>query len=116
MRRLLRKSVVFFENIDFNHRPYFASATPPAMVEFGRFGILADGRSITFGRRAFDTLMALIETSGVVVSVPVALAVALWLDLAGGAASVLGAHVYNTIQTFGCPCNSNTSPQSLFTI
>jgi DNA-binding response OmpR family regulator len=38
------------------------------MVEFGRFGILADGRPIKLGRRAFDMLMALIEASGVVVS------------------------------------------------
>jgi hypothetical protein len=29
------------------------------MVEFGRFGILADGRPIRLGGRAFDVLMAL---------------------------------------------------------
>jgi hypothetical protein len=28
------------------------------MVEFGRFGILADGRPIRLGGRAFDVLMA----------------------------------------------------------
>jgi DNA-binding winged helix-turn-helix (wHTH) protein len=38
------------------------------MVEFGRFGILADGRPIRLGGRAFDVLMALIEASGAVVS------------------------------------------------
>jgi DNA-binding winged helix-turn-helix (wHTH) protein len=37
------------------------------MVEFGRFGILADGRPIRLGGRAVDVLMALIETSGAVV-------------------------------------------------
>jgi hypothetical protein len=67
MRGLIRKSVIFFENIDFNHRRYFAYATPPAMTEFGRFGILADGRPIRLGGRAFDVLMALIEASGAVV-------------------------------------------------
>ena len=34
------------------------------MAEFGRFGILADGRPIRLGVRAFDVLMALIEASG----------------------------------------------------
>ena len=29
------------------------------MVEFGRFGILADGRPIRLGARAFDVLMRL---------------------------------------------------------
>jgi hypothetical protein len=38
------------------------------MVKLGRFGILADGRPIRLGGRAFDVLMALIEASGVVVS------------------------------------------------
>jgi DNA-binding winged helix-turn-helix (wHTH) protein len=38
------------------------------MAEFGRFGILADGRPIRLGGRAFDVLMALIEASGAVVS------------------------------------------------
>ena len=37
------------------------------MVEFGRFGILADGRPIRLGGRACDVLMALIEASGAVV-------------------------------------------------
>jgi len=47
----------------------------PASVEFGRFRILphrrevlADGRPIELGGRAFDVLMALIEANGVVVS------------------------------------------------
>src|SRR6516165_5614858 len=47
----------------------------PAIVEFGRFRIvphhrqlLADGRPIMLGGRAFDLLMALIEASGGVVS------------------------------------------------
>ena len=46
----------------------------PASVEFGRFRILpyrrevlADGRPIELGRRAFDVLVALIEANGVVV-------------------------------------------------
>jgi DNA-binding response OmpR family regulator len=33
------------------------------MVECGGFGILADGRPIRLGRRAFDVLTALIEAS-----------------------------------------------------
>src|SRR5215469_710792 len=48
---------------------------PPASIEFGNFSIfphrrqvLADGRPITLGDRAFDVLMALIEASGAVVS------------------------------------------------
>ena len=36
------------------------------MVEFGGFGILADGRPIRLGGRAFDVLMALIEASGAI--------------------------------------------------
>jgi hypothetical protein len=38
------------------------------MVEFGRFGILADGRPIRLGGRVLDVLMALIEASQAVVS------------------------------------------------
>jgi len=34
------------------------------VVEFGRFEILADGRPIRLGGRAFDLLLALIEASG----------------------------------------------------
>jgi hypothetical protein len=64
MRSLLRKSVIFFENIDDNHRSWFASATPPAMAPLGRFGILADGRPIRPGDRVVDALPALIEVSG----------------------------------------------------
>ena len=47
----------------------------PAIIEFGHFRIgprrrelLADGRPIQLGGRAFDVLMALIEASGAVVS------------------------------------------------
>ena len=47
---------------------------PPAIIEFGRFGILphrrqllADGRPIRLGGRAFDLLLALIEAPGAVV-------------------------------------------------
>jgi predicted ATPase/DNA-binding winged helix-turn-helix (wHTH) protein len=47
----------------------------PAIVEFGRFRVvprrrelLADGRSIELGGRAFDVLIALIEASGTLVS------------------------------------------------
>src|SRR5215470_7137232 len=47
----------------------------PASVEFGRFRILprrrevlADGRPIELGGRAFDVLMALIEANGTVVT------------------------------------------------
>jgi DNA-binding winged helix-turn-helix (wHTH) protein len=32
-------------------------------VEFGRFGILAGGRPIRLGGRAFDVLIALIEAA-----------------------------------------------------
>jgi len=38
------------------------------MVALGRFGILADGRPIRPGGRAFDAVMALIEVSGAVVA------------------------------------------------
>jgi DNA-binding winged helix-turn-helix (wHTH) protein len=38
------------------------------MVEFGRFGILAEGRPIKLGGRAFDVLMALIAASEAVAS------------------------------------------------
>jgi hypothetical protein len=68
MRRLIRKSVIFFENMDYNHRPQLASPTPPAMVEFGPFGILADGRPLRLDARAFDVLLALIEASPAVIS------------------------------------------------
>jgi DNA-binding winged helix-turn-helix (wHTH) protein len=47
----------------------------PASFEFGRFRILpqrrevlADGRSMELGGRAFDVLVALIEANGAVVS------------------------------------------------
>jgi hypothetical protein len=38
------------------------------MVEFNRFAILADGRPIRLGGRAFDAVMGLIEVSGAVVA------------------------------------------------
>jgi hypothetical protein len=44
------------------------------MVAVGRFGILADGRPIRLGSRAFDALMALIEISGAVIGKDEALA------------------------------------------
>src|SRR6266403_1329342 len=47
----------------------------PAAIEFGRFSVmphrrelLAQGRPVELGGRAFDVLMALIEASGAVVS------------------------------------------------
>jgi predicted ATPase/DNA-binding winged helix-turn-helix (wHTH) protein len=50
-------------------------APAPAAIEFGRFRVLphrrellADGRPVQLGGRAFDVLMALIEASGAVVS------------------------------------------------
>src|ERR1700719_5043295 len=50
-------------------------AQAPAAIEFGRFSVLphrrellAEGRSLDLGGRAFDVLMALIEASGAVVS------------------------------------------------
>ena len=58
---LIRKSVIFFEKIDYDHRPWSASPTPPAMVDLGHFGILADGRPIRLGGRAFDLLLDLIN-------------------------------------------------------
>ena len=39
-----------------------------AIAEFGRFGILTDGRPIRLGGGAFDGLTALIEASGAVIS------------------------------------------------
>jgi predicted ATPase/DNA-binding winged helix-turn-helix (wHTH) protein len=51
------------------------SVQAPAAIEFGRFSVLrhrrevlAEGRPIELGERAFDVLMALIEASGAVVS------------------------------------------------
>jgi DNA-binding winged helix-turn-helix (wHTH) protein len=53
----------------------FRLSNPPAIIEFGHFRIfphrrqlLADGRPIRLGGRAFDLLMAPIEASGAVVS------------------------------------------------
>src|ERR1700676_2966117 len=50
-------------------------ATTPTAIEFGRFSVLphrrellAEGRPLDLGGRAFDVLMALIEASGAVVS------------------------------------------------
>src|SRR5260370_6568509 len=50
-------------------------AKTPAAIEFGRFRVLphrrellAEGRPLDLGGRAFDVLMALIEASGAVVS------------------------------------------------
>ena len=50
-------------------------AETPAAIEFGRFRVLphrrevlAEGRPLDLGGRAFDVLMALIEASGAVVS------------------------------------------------
>src|SRR5271165_4267127 len=50
-------------------------AEKPAAIEFGRFRVLphrrellAEGRPLDLGGRAFDVLMALIEASGAVVS------------------------------------------------
>src|ERR1700693_2177712 len=52
-----------------------APAQAPAAIEFGRFQVLthrrevlAEGRPLELGGRAFDVLMALIEASGAVVS------------------------------------------------
>jgi hypothetical protein len=58
--------VIFFENIDDNHRSRFASPTPPAMVALGRFGILADGRPIRFGSRAFGLRKSVISSGDMV--------------------------------------------------
>jgi predicted ATPase/DNA-binding winged helix-turn-helix (wHTH) protein len=59
---------------------------PPASVAFGRFRVLphrrellADGRPVRLGDRAFDVLMALIEARGVVVSKEVLMA-RVWPD------------------------------------
>jgi hypothetical protein len=34
------------------------------MLQFGHFGVLADGRAIRLGGRAFGALIVLIEASG----------------------------------------------------
>ena len=51
------------------------ASAPPAGIAFGRFlvlphrrEVLADGRPVKLGGRAFDVLMALIEARGAVVS------------------------------------------------
>jgi DNA-binding winged helix-turn-helix (wHTH) protein len=61
-------------------------AETPAAIEFGRFRILphrrellADGRPLDLGGRAFDVLMVLIEASGAVVSKDL-LMKRVWLD------------------------------------
>jgi len=55
--------------------PMVRQSDAPASIEFGHFSIfphrrqlIADGRPITLGDRAFDVLMVLIEASGAVVS------------------------------------------------
>jgi hypothetical protein len=63
-RGLIRKSVIFFENIAVHHCLYFASAAPPAMMDFDRFWKLAEARR----PRTVDVLIALIEASGALVS------------------------------------------------
>jgi DNA-binding winged helix-turn-helix (wHTH) protein len=52
-----------------------STSDPPLGLTFGRFQVLperrelvADGRPVTLGGRAFDVLMALIEARGAVVS------------------------------------------------
>jgi TolB-like protein/Flp pilus assembly protein TadD len=69
----MRKSVKSRENLRYNC-PVDPVSEAPASVEFGRFRILphrrevlADGRPIELGGRAFDVLMALIEANGAVV-------------------------------------------------
>ena len=64
MRGLLRKSVIFFKNINYDNLPWFPSPTPPAMMAFVRLEILAEGRPIRLGAPAFKVQMALIEASG----------------------------------------------------
>ena len=53
---------------------YGPHVAPPTAIEFGRFRVLphrrellAEGRPVELGARAFDVLMALIEASGAVV-------------------------------------------------
>jgi hypothetical protein len=66
MRGLIRRSVIFSENIYYDHHPLFASAAPPAMVEFGHFGILTDGRPIRFGGCNLSrAALELVKQSGV---------------------------------------------------
>src|ERR1700738_4457358 len=55
--------------------PIMDPARAPAAIEFGRFSVvphrrelLAEGRPLELGGRAFDVLMALIEASGALVS------------------------------------------------
>ena len=54
---------------------YGPHVAPPTAIEFGRFRVLphrrellAEGRPVELGARAFDVLMALIEASGAVVA------------------------------------------------
>jgi DNA-binding winged helix-turn-helix (wHTH) protein len=67
--------ILGFYGIWFTIVPMVRQSDAPASIEFGHFSILphrrqllADGRPITLGGRAFDVLMALIEASGAVVS------------------------------------------------
>ena len=69
-----RKSVKSRENLGY-YPPVDPVSEAPASVEFGRFRILphrrevlADGRPIELGGRAYDVLMTLIEANGAVVS------------------------------------------------
>jgi hypothetical protein len=66
MLGLIRKSVIFFENMDHNHGQSFASPTPLATVEFGHFGILTDCRPVRLPGRALA--YGAFESSGTMVS------------------------------------------------
>ena len=64
-----------------------AASETPAGIAFGRFlllpdrrELLADGRPVKLGGRAFDVLMALIEARGAVVSQEDALMARVWPD------------------------------------
>jgi DNA-binding winged helix-turn-helix (wHTH) protein len=97
------------------------ASEPTASVAFGRFRVsphrrelLADGRPIRLGERAFDVLMALIETRGAVVGKD-ALMARVWPDRiveenTSGArmptASMANGSFDAAISTRGCHCSA----------
>jgi len=70
----LQKSVISSGNMVYSRELMARPSDPPTIIEFGHFSILphrrqllAEGRQIKLGGRAFDLLLALLEAPGAVV-------------------------------------------------
>jgi hypothetical protein len=70
MRGLIRKSVIFFENIDLQSSPAVRLCDPARNGEFGRFGIFTDRRPIRLGGRASDLRKFMISSGNMVYNCP----------------------------------------------